>query len=79
MIEMGLRKIRMKTTSAGPNGCYAPGQEVVVDEERAGLLVSGGYAEYMDTPAKEPVIEAATAEPPENAARPPANRRKAGR
>lgn len=80
---MGLRKVRMRTQSAGPEGVAAPGQIVIVDDLRAKALVDGGFGEYVDgveeTEGKRPAIETATAEAPENAMMPEVKRRKAGK
>jgi hypothetical protein len=46
-------KVRMKTTSAGPNGTIMAGQETLVSIEEAEELVSGGYAEYVEKPKKQ--------------------------
>ncbi len=80
---MGLRKVRMRTQSAGPEGVAAPGQVVIVDDLRAKAIVDGGFGEYADeveeTAGKGPVIETATAEAPENTAMPETKRRKAAK
>ena len=72
-----MKKIVMKTLSAGPNGSYSPGQLVSLPDEQAKELVAGGYAVYEG--GKAPEIETATAQPPENTMRKPATKRKAGR
>lgn len=40
-------QIRMKTTMAGPSGCFGEGSIVDVEEAQARSLISGGYAEAL--------------------------------
>lgn len=47
-----MMRVKMKTTSAGPNGTVLAGATIDVDEQVAVDLVGGGYAEYA-----EPIIE----------------------
>lgn len=68
-----MRKIKMKSTAAGPMGSFQVGNEYQVPDEIAGLFVEAGAAEYMDggrktadrpgtgdgRPVTEPVIETA--------------------
>jgi hypothetical protein len=41
-------KIKMLTTSAGPNGSIQAGQETTVSEKEAKDLVEGDYATYVE-------------------------------
>ena len=58
--------VRMKTTSAGPNGSRYAGKEYPVTAEEGRALVEGGFAVWVDAPARE--IKVATLPAPENAA-----------
>lgn len=49
-----MRKVRINSLMAGPDGCFRPGAEITVSEEKAEALVTGGYAEYLDQPEKAP-------------------------
>ncbi|MFH1852546.1 MAG: hypothetical protein ABIA75_09390 [Candidatus Neomarinimicrobiota bacterium] len=46
-----MKKIIMKTISAGPDGCWQPGQKRECDEKTARDLVDHGFAEYQEKPA----------------------------
>jgi len=61
---------------AGPNGNYAPGDEVSVNERIAKILVESDSAEYVETPKTEAKVETAMIKPVENAAMPKAAPRK---
>ena len=62
-----MKRITMKTLSAGPNGAMHPGKTYPVDDKIAKTLVNGRFAEY----APEPKLEKATRPPePENAVKP---------
>lgn len=41
-------KVKMLTTSAGPDGIRMAGQVVEVDKEEAKALIDGGYAEAVE-------------------------------
>ncbi|KXG42873.1 hypothetical protein [Tepidibacillus decaturensis] len=43
-------KLRMKTTSAGPDGVMIEGREYDVDIKEAEVLVAGKYAAYVEQP-----------------------------
>lgn len=43
-------KVKMLTTSAGPDGVRVPGQVVEVDKDEAKTLIEGGYAEAVEEP-----------------------------
>lgn len=72
-------KIRMNTTSAGPEGVRFAGHVYDVPDEEARLLVNGHYAEQAG--ADEPVaddekpVETADRKPPENASADPKRKR----
>ena len=38
-------RIRMKTVSSGPSGCFQPGDERDVSDAEGAALVRGGYAD----------------------------------
>ena len=71
-------KIRMKVTSAGPDGVLNEGKVYDVDDARAKGLVAGGYATEeaaappVEAPAPEATaeVEEATVEAPETATAP---------
>lgn len=68
-------RVRMNTTSAGPEGVLQSGREYDLPPEEARQLLQGGYA----TPVK-PEAETAVRSAPETAAaptRPPARKPKA--
>ena len=46
-------KIKMITTSAGPEGCHKPNEVYDENEDTAKALVNGGYAEYVEPPIKD--------------------------
>jgi hypothetical protein len=46
-------KIKMKTTSAGPDGIRMAGQIVDTDLKEAKELIDGGYAEAVEEPEDE--------------------------
>jgi len=50
-------KVKFKTLSADANGVFNIGQIVEVDDKEAKALVSGGFADYIDSPAPEVVAE----------------------
>ena len=72
--------VKLKKRMAGPNGNYAPGDEISVNERIAKALVESDSAEYMEKPKPEEKtkakIETATVKPAENAAMPKAAPRK---
>ena len=72
--------IRLKKRMAGPEGNYAPGDEISVNERVAKVLVESDSAEYMETPKPEEKTKAkaetAMVKPAENAAMPKAVPRK---
>jgi hypothetical protein len=43
-----MRRIKMKTISAGPDGAMEAGKVYPVSNEIAQSLVNGGYAEYVE-------------------------------
>ncbi|OAN53890.1 hypothetical protein A6A04_13440 [Paramagnetospirillum marisnigri] len=51
-------KIRLKTTMAGPDGSFQPGQIVDFERGRAYALIEGGYAEQIggEEPVSEPEV-----------------------
>lgn len=49
-----MRKVRMKTLAAGPDGCLQKGQVYELDDNKAANFVGAGFAEYMDSPPVEP-------------------------
>ncbi len=62
-----MRKVKLMTLKAGPEGVFQPGQVLSVENEEGQQLVDGGYAVWADLPEKEsPVTEetAPTDEPP---------------
>ena len=69
----------MRTLSAGPGGNRLPGLVYDVPPEEARALVAGGYAEPVDRVPEAAPPETAAVLPPENAARPRATPRPAGR
>lgn len=64
-------RIRMKTTAAGPDYNYQPGQEVDVPKALALQWIEQGHAEPVGT-----VKETAAVEPPEKAVTPKKARRR---
>lgn len=64
----------MLTGIASATWSYAPGQEVDLPTETATAWIKSGIAAAVVAP-----VETATAQPPENAAMPAPQRRKAGR
>lgn len=70
-----MKKIKMLTRSAGPEGVFAPGAVRVVSDEVAKELIKGKFAQLLEEikekkvekKEKEIAEETATAEPPENA------------
>ena len=82
-----MRKVKMRTTAAGPLGVHPANSVQMVSEEVAKAYVDGGYAEYVDKRVetkteekkeeKAPVIiETASTEPEEKAIEPPPIRRR---
>ena len=69
----------MRTLSAGPGGNRLPGLVYDVPPAEAEALVAGGYAEPVDRAPAPAVPETTAAALPENAARPRATPRPAGR
>jgi hypothetical protein len=63
-----MKKIKLNTIYAGPNGTGNPGQAITVQDDEATDLVAGRYAEYVK-PEKE-VPETASVATPETAAKP---------
>ncbi len=74
-----MRQIKLKTTMAGPEGCFYPGQIISVEDDLAGVLVAGGYGEYAGGGRQEyeQGYETAAVEPPEKAVAPRRKPRKA--
>jgi len=73
-----MKKVKLLTTMAGPEGCFVPGQVIDVDEKKAKELISGGYAEAVEEKTVKPAeAEAAAIEPPEKAVKKPPRRKKA--
>lgn len=68
--------VRMKTTSCGPDGNRFANKVYPVTAEEGAALVAGGFASWVEAPTGEPVIETATIEPRENAARTPVRKRR---
>jgi len=61
-------RIRLRTLLAGPQGIIAPGSEVDWPDAEARELIRAGYAEAVGLPESiPPLLETATAEPPEAA------------
>lgn len=58
-----MKRVKMKTTMAGPDGCAAPNQEIAVDDAMAEALVKGGYADYVPEKATKPLPVPAEPEP----------------
>jgi hypothetical protein len=46
--ELAMRKIKMLTTAAGPDGCHAAGETYPEDDAKAKELVEGKYAVYAE-------------------------------
>jgi hypothetical protein len=63
-----MRKIKLKTIMAGPEGCFDPGQIISVEDKLACSLVVVGYAEYVDQ--AEQKYETVVIEPQEKAVLP---------
>jgi len=72
-----MKKVRLRTLMAGPEGCHPSGSVISLEDAQADELVSAGYAEYVEEPKpSQDVIEVAVVEAPEKAILP---RRKARR
>jgi len=65
-------KVRLKTLMAGPEGVFQPGSVIDIDPDKAGALISAGYAEHLERP-----VETAAFEPGNHAVRPIPRPRKA--
>lgn len=74
-------KVRMLTTSAGPDGSAQPGQIVLVSPVAADVLIAAGYAEAVAPEKTEPkpAPEAAALEAPPEKATQPAPKKRAAR
>lgn len=48
-----MKKVKMITKYAGPNGTCAPGKTIDVENKEAKALVDGGYATYVDQPKEK--------------------------
>lgn len=70
--------VKMVTRLAGPEGVRQPGDLFSVPENVADELIAGGYAELAlrQGSGQVPVVEEATAEPPEKAVSRPRAKRK---
>ena len=69
-------RILYRTTAAGPDGCFRPGETRDVPDELGEALIAGGYARLVERVAPVPPdqpLETATGENPET----PENRRQA--
>lgn len=49
-------EIRMKTIMVGPTVSRHPGERCTVSAEEGALLVKGGYAEAVETPAEHRTV-----------------------
>jgi len=58
-------RIRLKTLMAGPEGVFEPGSVLDIDPDKAGVLLSAGYAEPLERP-----VETAAFEPGNRAVKP---------
>ena len=62
---MATKRVKMKTTAAGPKGAFSSGHCYHVDAATAAKFVSGGFAVYVDAKGVEvqPPKQAATTKP----------------
>jgi hypothetical protein len=72
-----VRRVRMLTTGAGPEGVMPSGAVILVEDELAERLVAGGYAEEVaaEVEAATEIIETASVEPAAEQAVAPAQRK----
>lgn len=61
-----MKRIKMHTLSAGPDGVMEIGKVYSVDDKTAATLVKGGFARYVDPPARQ----ATKPQPPRTATKP---------
>ena len=57
-----LVKVKMKTSMAGPNGCFGIGQVIAVSQVEADDLIAGGFAERVGALDASPATESASLE-----------------
>ena len=48
-----MKRIKMLTLAAGPDGAMYPGKTYPVDDKAAAALVDGGFADYAEPPRLE--------------------------
>jgi hypothetical protein len=60
-----MKRVKMLTLSAGPNGVIPVGQIVEVDDKEAKELVEGGYAEAVEEPNHQEEEKPADEQPEE--------------
>ena len=86
MAEVKKIGVKLKTIMAGPDGTYAVGDVLVLDEDQARALIEGGFATAETTPAVAEIMEklaageheTAAIEAPETTSPPEGRKRRAG-
>lgn len=71
-----MRKVKLMTLKAGPEGVFQPGQVLSVENEEGQQLVDGGYAIWADPPEKEALAAEETAPMGELSAAPAPKRKR---